>query len=269
MHRRRVLRAGRDARRGAGHGVERPALPAGDRLQPGREHDPRRRPVRRGGAALRPRRRVAGRAGRLRRRAATRAHRRRRRPGHRSRRPRVRARLRERSRAGVRVGHRTLAGRVGEHRPGGGQFRLGANTGAGGLADRAAHRGGHAGGLRRRPVQPPHPGLQPGPRRHRRSPGHPVLPAGTRDGRRRRGAHADAAMGDCSATARRARAPTRSTTSRFNYPQGIAVDAAHRPRARRRRRQPSRRRVPAPTAPTCARSAPTASAPGSSASPTT
>ena len=46
--------AGRDAGRGAGHGVERPALPAGHRLHPGRQHDPRGRPVRLGRAALRP-----------------------------------------------------------------------------------------------------------------------------------------------------------------------------------------------------------------------
>ena len=56
---------------------------------------------------------------------------------------------------------------------GAGRFRLGDNTGAGGIAIAQPTARRRAGGLRRRPVQPPHPGLHAGPGRHgrRRAPG--------------------------------------------------------------------------------------------------
>ena len=234
---------------------------------PGASNDPRGRPVRRGRAALRPHRGVAGRARRLRRRAPGRAHRRRRRAGHRPGRPRLRARLRERSRAGLRGGHRALAGRVGEHRPGRRASSAWATTPA------------RAGSPIAQPTAADTPVAYVADQYNHRiqvfrldqdatgDPGHPVLPAGgdratssTCPRRRRSGA--------CTATARRERARTRSTTTasttRRGSPSTPAAATSSSPTTTTIASSSS-----SPTAPTCARSAPTASARASSASPTT
>ena len=257
MHRRPVLRPGRDAGRGARRGVGRPALSPGHRLQPGRQHDPRGRPVRLGRAALRPHGRVAGRAGRLRRRGASSGA--------------------SASSAGwppiapatsTCSTPRTIACRSSSRPPGAGwprggagtgagRFRLGDNTGAGGIAV-TQPTAAAADGLRRRPVQPPHPGLPARPRRHRRS-GHPVLPAGSPRATWSP-CHPDRAVG----RPRRLLAGTCADpfyNQRLNYPQGVAVEPAPAtcswPTTTTTASSSS-----CPTAPTCARSAPTASAPG-------
>ena len=120
---------------------------------------------------------------------------------------------------------RTIACRLSRRPPGAGWPRGGARARArgssawattpapAGIGDRPAHRRRRAGGLRRRPVQPPRPGLPPGSGTPPGDAGHPVLPAGARTGRRGRRARRRRCAGARTATARRARAPTRSTTS--------------------------------------------------------
>ena len=156
--------------------------------------------------------------------APARAHRRRRRAGHRSRRPRLRPGLRERSRAGLRVGHGAVAGRVGEHRHGRGPVPPGRQHRRG----RDRRRRSPPPPARRWPTSPTSTTTASRPSGWTATPRaipatrccRPARPRATWSPRPRRprwGAHGDCSAGTCADP---------FYNQRFNYPQGVAVDAA-------------------------------------------